>query len=463
MIKLVMVAGLLLFIQTEAQATPRTITSTIGTVLGDQGTRGSEVRLRPDRMFSPMPPADQASAAPSAEVALPRRRPRPMTEGEMQGLGCFASAVTATGITYATSPSELALVTGGTVVPTTPEVILALAVTGTISLAACGMGAILAPWAAYAYEEAEPITLYFQDNFSSALARFLPGNCLQSPAPAFPPGRGLGIRPRGCRPGSVRLVAQHFGLLRQLTRRAQHLGRGGTGLRGCLHDLTDVLRDLVGAGRGLGDVAGDLGRGGALLLDRGGDRRGDLVHLPDGAADAPDRRDRAVGLVLDRGDLGGDLLGRLGGLVGEVLDLAGDHGEALAGLAGAGRLDRGVERQQVGLAGDVVDQLDHVADLLRRLDEALDRGVVGPLGLADRLAGDAGWSVLTWRPISAMEPVSSSAAAATVWTLAEACSAAPADGGRPAGWSPRRSPPCSGRCCPISVAADETVRRIDAI
>src|SRR5262249_14240229 len=54
-----------------------------------------------------------------------------------------------------------------------------------------------------------------------------------------------------------------------------------------------------------------------------------------------------------------------------------------AGLASARRLDRGVERQQVGLAGDVADQLDHVADLLRRLRECRDL-VVGGLRLADR-------------------------------------------------------------------------------
>src|SRR3546814_10805198 len=46
----------------------------------------------------------------------------------------------------------------------------------------------------------------------------------------------------------------------------------------------------------------------------------------------------------------------LGGLHGERLHLAGHHGEALAGLAGARRLDGRVERQQVGLLGDVMDQ-----------------------------------------------------------------------------------------------------------
>ena len=38
---------------------------------------------------------------------------------------------------------------------------------------------------------------------------------------------------------------------------------------------------------------------------------------------------------------------------GERLHLGGDHREAAARIAGARRLDGGVEREQVGLAGDV--------------------------------------------------------------------------------------------------------------
>ena len=47
----------------------------------------------------------------------------------------------------------------------------------------------------------------------------------------------------------------------------------------------------------------------------------------------------------------GDLVGRLRGLVGQRFHFGGDHGEAAAGIAGARRLDGGVERQQVGLLG----------------------------------------------------------------------------------------------------------------
>ena len=46
--------------------------------------------------------------------------------------------------------------------------------------------------------------------------------------------------------------------------------------------------------------------------------------------------------------------------------LAGHHGEAAALLAGARRLDGGVQREDVGLEGDAVDHADDVGDLARR-------------------------------------------------------------------------------------------------
>ena len=88
-----------------------------------------------------------------------------------------------------------------------------------------------------------------------------------------------------------------------------------------LVDVGDVGGDLGGALGGLLDVAGDLGRRRALLLDRGGDGGGDLGDAADGAADLLDGGDRVVGRRLHAGDLGADLAGRLGGLGGERLDL----------------------------------------------------------------------------------------------------------------------------------------------
>ena len=84
----------------------------------------------------------------------------------------------------------------------------------------------------------------------------------------------------------------------------------------------------------------------------------------------------SCGRRLDAGDLLADLAGRLGGLLGERLHFGGHDREAAAGLAGAGRLDGGVERQQVGLAGDGVDQFDDVADPAAAFDSSPTRSLV---------------------------------------------------------------------------------------
>ena len=99
---------------------------------------------------------------------------------------------------------------------------------------------------------------------------------------------------------------------------------------------------------------------------------------PASTSAAPDghRLDGLLGALLDLGDERGDLLGRATGALGQLAHLVGDDGEALALLAGPGGLDGGVERQQVGLVGDVVDGLDDGADLVALGAELgdLDRG-----------------------------------------------------------------------------------------
>ena len=69
------------------------------------------------------------------------------------------------------------------------------------------------------------------------------------------------------------------------------------------------------------------------------------------------------------------------GLGRQCLDFAGHDREALAGFARACGLDRGVEGEQVGLAGDGLDLVRDAADPLGCLGE-----VFGALsGLGDRL------------------------------------------------------------------------------
>jgi hypothetical protein len=63
-----------------------------------------------------------------------------------------------------------------------------------------------------------------------------------------------------------------------------------------------------------------------------------------------------------------DLPDRGLGLVRQLAHFVGDDGETASGLASAGRLDGGVEGEQVGLAGDMPDQVDQRLQRSRFLD-----------------------------------------------------------------------------------------------
>ena len=148
--------------------------------------------------------------------------------------------------------------------------------------------------------------------------------------------------------------------------------------------LEYLLNVLVAFGRGRSDFREGAGR----LLGKYGSRLDFLrsfIH----------RGDRTVGFALDLSDQCGDLLRCPRGAFGQLADLVGHDGKALALLAGSGRFDGGVQRQQVGLLGDVVDRLDDRADLVGlgaefahalggRLDGDLDP-THADRGFADRL------------------------------------------------------------------------------
>src|ERR1019366_2063293 len=63
-------------------------------------------------------------------------------------------------------------------------------------------------------------------------------------------------------------------------------------------------------------------------------------------------------------DLVGSFAGRLGCALGKVANLLGDHGEAGTCFTGTGCLDGGIERENVGLEGDLVDGLDDLGDVV---------------------------------------------------------------------------------------------------
>ena len=152
--------------------------------------------------------------------------------------------------------------------------------------------------------------------------------------------------------------------------------------------------------------------------ERRGDRGRIAVDLLHAFGVAADRLDGARRRGLDGGDLGGDLLRCLGRLDGERLDFRCHHGEPPARFAGAGGLDRGVEREQVGLSGKLLDELDDVADLLRGACETDDL-VIGRLASVTALLISS-VACASCRLISAIELNSSLAAAAAAPTLADA-------------------------------------------
>ena len=140
-------------------------------------------------------------------------------------------------------------------------------------------------------------------------------------------------------------------------------------------------------------VAGDLFSYRALLFAGGGDLGAHLQHgvavvaqlvdvLPHfcdellAAGGAPDRLLHDVverpcaGLQLFNHLL--DLHRGLLGAAGEGTHLVCHHGKAAALLAGPGGLDGGVERQQVGLLGDGVDDVDHFVDAVGIVGQPLD-------------------------------------------------------------------------------------------
>ena len=106
-------------------------------------------------------------------------------------------------------------------------------------------------------------------------------------------------------------------------------------------------------------IGGGTGNGGDLLVDfRDADdhlaqKIAGLVHELRTARDALGAgRDQVL-----------DLACRLGRPLRQGANFVGDDGEALAAFTGTCGLDPGVQRQQIGLEGDAVDQVGDLFDL----------------------------------------------------------------------------------------------------
>ena len=116
-------------------------------------------------------------------------------------------------------------------------------------------------------------------------------------------------------------------------------------------DLADRLVDLVEAailvGGGRFDVADQLVDRRDVVVDDG-QRFAGFLHQLDAAADLR----RALG------NQSLDLAGSTGAALGQLAHFLCDDREATAGITGAGRLDAGVQCQEIGLESDLVDDAD---------------------------------------------------------------------------------------------------------
>ena len=78
-----------------------------------------------------------------------------------------------------------------------------------------------------------------------------------------------------------------------------------------------------------------------------------------------------------------DFLGGGGALFGQLAHLVGHHGKAQSVLTGASGLNGGVQRQQVGLFADVVNDFDDLADVVHALAQAGDDAGAAADGAVD--------------------------------------------------------------------------------
>ena len=172
--------------------------------------------------------------------------------------------------------------------------------------------------------------------------------------------------------GAIQTEAGH--LLVQADGLVGQLAGGGGGLLG--HGGV-LLGDVVHLAHGAADAGQTLG----LFLGRAGDAAGQAVDGHDPAADALQRLAGAFDQIdatrhLGRGgrDQAANFAGRFGRALRQGAHLLGHHGEAATGVAGAGGFYPGVQGQQIGLEGDLVDQAGEAGDAGRGLGDGVDGG-----------------------------------------------------------------------------------------
>src|SRR4029079_6733485 len=137
------------------------------------------------------------------------------------------------------------------------------------------------------------------------------------------------------------------GLIRQVARGRQYEVGGAIGVLGRGGRSGNAPGDAFRSGGLVPDTPRYFVRRSVLLAHCVGDRRGEAVDLIHDRSDGADIVDRLLRRRLHLGNLGGNVLCRLGSLGGERLDFRRDYGKSATCLTGARGFDRGIERQQI--------------------------------------------------------------------------------------------------------------------
>ena len=123
----------------------------------------------------------------------------------------------------------------------------------------------------------------------------------------------------------------------------------------------------------LNDGGIDLLQADGLFFGRGGDLGDQIIDLGDlfndplqGLTGLTHQIDARSDLTRTFANQALDLLGGFGGALCQGPHFGGDNGKATARITGAGSLDPGIEGQEVGLEGDLVNDADDLSDLTRR-------------------------------------------------------------------------------------------------
>ena len=182
--------------------------------------------------------------------------------------------------------------------------------------------------------------------------------------------------------GDDEALGQSFEQGAGLPRVSGYLYSDAVGVAGGLGEDFDALTQARRPIGGRGGADADFAQGVDLMTGAGRHRHGDVIDAMNYRAHVFHRRDDRLRRRFDFRDLAGNFLRRLTGALRQLLDFSRHDGEPPPAFAGAGGLNRCVQRKQIGLARNARNQFDDFGDARRRPRQVGDF-LSGFVGLVD--------------------------------------------------------------------------------